>query len=147
MARRWNRWAVAALAGRLLLPAAASAQSGTPPPAADEPVRPPVLNRPLDAVLPPPSDAMPDFVYPPTPFDPPLGFTGRSSVLPRIKGDQDFIPVEDRWRIGFPAWDRADYNRTNPRTATTRINSACGMTRTTKTCSRVIIRSSASTRS
>jgi hypothetical protein len=115
MARCWNRWAVAALAGRLLLPAAASAQSGTSPPAVEEPIRPPVLNRPLDAVLPPPADQMPDFVYPPTPFDPPLGFTGRSSVLPRIKGDQDFIPVEDRWRIGFPAWDRADYNRTNPK--------------------------------
>lgn len=175
MARRWKRWAAAALAGRLLLPAIAPAQSGadapspTPVPApvvepapaepnsempaiilpapvaapepvqpakaeeqqqpvappvnppveqavpANPPIRPPVLDRPLDAVVPPPSDETPSFVYPTQAFDPPLGFSGKSSVIPRIKGDRDFIPVEDRWRIGFPAWDRADYDRSNPK--------------------------------
>jgi hypothetical protein len=48
-----------------------------------------------------------------TPVDPPLGFTGRSSVLPS-EGQENshFVPVEDRWRIGFPAWDR--YDRGHP---------------------------------
>jgi hypothetical protein len=41
--------------------------------------------------------------------DPPLGFTGRSSVLPREKQtDPNAIAMEDRWRIGFPEWDRYD---------------------------------------
>ncbi len=41
------------------------------------------------------------------PSDPPLGYTGPSGVFPR-EGQQDshFVPVEDRWRIGFPGWDR-----------------------------------------
>jgi hypothetical protein len=42
-----------------------------------------------------------------TPVDAPLGFTGRSGVLPSdVQTDPRFIPVEDRWRIGFPDWDR-----------------------------------------
>ena len=41
-----------------------------------------------------------------TPVLPPLGFTGKSSVLSEIIGDNDYIPVPDRWRQGFPAWDR-----------------------------------------
>jgi hypothetical protein len=42
-------------------------------------------------------------------MDPPLGYTGRSGVLPS-EGQQSshFVPVEDRWRLGFPAWDRYD---------------------------------------
>jgi hypothetical protein len=45
--------------------------------------------------------------WPLTPFDAPTGFSGRSSVLPREEQtDPHFVPVEDRWRIGFPAWDR-----------------------------------------
>jgi hypothetical protein len=47
----------------------------------------------------------PPFRYP---LPPPLGFTGKSSVAPTvIQGDQsDYVPVEDRWRLGFPYWDR-----------------------------------------
>ena len=47
------------------------------------------------------------------PFDPPIGYTGPSSVSPS-EGQQDphFVPVEDRWRIGFPAWDR--YGKGHP---------------------------------
>jgi hypothetical protein len=41
------------------------------------------------------------------PYDPPLGFAGRSSVIPRTGGNADFEPVEDRWRVGFPEWDRS----------------------------------------
>jgi len=40
-------------------------------------------------------------------FDQPLGYTGPSGVLPRERQESDdFIPLEDRWRIGFPSWDR-----------------------------------------
>lgn len=40
-------------------------------------------------------------------FDAPLGFAGRSRILPRDgQTDDRFIPIEDRWRIGFPFWDR-----------------------------------------
>jgi hypothetical protein len=48
-----------------------------------------------------------------TPVDAPLGFTGRSSVLPReVQTDNHFVPVEDRWRVGFPTWDR--YGKGHP---------------------------------
>ena len=49
----------------------------------------------------------------PMPFDAPLGYTGRSSVLPREpQEDPRFVPIEDRWRIGFPEWDR--YGKGHP---------------------------------
>lgn len=94
-------------------------ESAPPAPTGDAfpPARPPVLNRPLDAVLPPPPDDDGIVEYPGTPFDPPLGYTGRSSVVPRIHGNRDFVPVEDRWRIGFPAWDRGEYSPENPKTS------------------------------
>ncbi len=39
----------------------------------------------------------------------PLGFTGRSGVLPtETQTDAHFVPIEDRWRLGFPDWDRYD---------------------------------------
>jgi hypothetical protein len=99
-----------------ILPVAAQISPPIPPAPAFPPVRPPVLNRPIDAVLPPPPDEQPGAEYPSMPFDPPLGYTGPSGVQPRIKADRDFVPVEDRWRIGFPAWDRAEYNAENPKT-------------------------------
>lgn len=47
------------------------------------------------------------------PLDAPLGFTGRSSVVPRdVAIGPRFIPREDRWRIGFPGWDR--YGKGHP---------------------------------
>jgi hypothetical protein len=79
--------------------------------AAAEP--PPLLDRPLepvpDAARPTPALADPNFV---TPVEPPLGFTGPSSVAPEESGDGDFVPVADRWRIGFPSWDR--YGKDHP---------------------------------
>jgi hypothetical protein len=39
----------------------------------------------------------------------PLGFAGTSPprlATPPWSRDSDFIPVQDRWRIGFPTWDR-----------------------------------------
>ena len=45
--------------------------------------------------------------------DAPLGFTGRSRIVPReVQQDNQFIPIEDRWRIGFPQWDR--YGKGHP---------------------------------
>jgi hypothetical protein len=39
----------------------------------------------------------------------PLGFAGETPpklANPPWARDSDFIPIEDRWRIGFPTWDR-----------------------------------------
>src|SRR5262245_2172552 len=73
------------------------------------------LGRPLDP--PAPKDDIADLPYPlehfVIPRDPPPGFTGRSSVLPTVvQEDAHFLPVEDRWRIGFPEWDR--YGKGHP---------------------------------
>jgi len=39
-----------------------------------------------------------------TAVDPPLGYTGPSGVLPREEQESShFVPVEDRWRIGWSA--------------------------------------------
>src|SRR5262249_29612222 len=73
--------------------------------------RPPVL-RPPDEGFPTP--ALPEpFARPEGPFftrfDPPMGYTGRSGVLPtEVQTDPHFVPVEDRWRTGYPEWDRYD---------------------------------------
>ena len=40
-------------------------------------------------------------------LDLPPGFAGPSGIVPSEYGTGvDFAPVEDRWRIGFPEWDR-----------------------------------------
>ncbi|HEV3165656.1 MAG TPA: hypothetical protein VGZ22_16635 [Isosphaeraceae bacterium] len=76
-------------------------------------VRPWFLRRPLDTRPPPGSYFLQPEMRFRTSFDPPTGFTGRSSVLPREEQqDAHFVPVEDRWRIGFPAWDR--YGKGHP---------------------------------
>jgi len=41
------------------------------------------------------------------PTDSPAGFTGPTSIRPSpIQTSPDFIPIPDRWRIGFPDWNR-----------------------------------------
>jgi len=89
---------------------------GLPPDAShettpDEP-RPFVLGRPLE-----PTPFLPgtDEPRPPRtgllkwPFFPTQGFAGPSGVQPReVQTDSDFVPREDRWRIGYPFWDRYD---------------------------------------
>lgn len=45
------------------------------------------------------------------PFDPPLGFAGASTVVPRSGTNAEFVTVEDRWRLGFPEWDRYGNSR------------------------------------
>ena len=47
------------------------------------------------------------------PVDPPTGYTGPSGIIPREEQENShFVPMEDRWRIGFPEWDR--YDRGHP---------------------------------
>jgi hypothetical protein len=73
------------------------------------PSRPPVLSRPLEPPEPPaPPPPQPESPVVLPPFDPPLGFAGPSTVVPTELPDPDghFAPAEDRWRIGFPEWDR-----------------------------------------
>jgi hypothetical protein len=73
------------------------------PPAATD-GGPGFLDRPLES---PPAEAARIEEPVDNPFLPPLGFTGPSGILPRESRDgDDFIPVEDRWRAGFPEWDR-----------------------------------------
>ena len=46
-------------------------------------------------------------------MEPPPGFAGRSGVErtePQVS--PDFVPIEDRWRIGYPEWDR--YGKGHP---------------------------------
>lgn len=72
------------------------------------------LLTPFNTELPPAWELPPE--SPPyfrTRFDAPLGYTGRSSILPsEIQNTDHFIPVEDRWRIGYPTWDR--YGKGHP---------------------------------
>ncbi|NBR05576.1 MAG: hypothetical protein EBT92_07385 [Planctomycetes bacterium] len=74
-----------------------------------EPARPADSSKPIERPLVTP----PALEKPPTieemvstPVLPPLGFTGKSSVLSDIVGDNDYVPMPDRWRMGFPALDR-----------------------------------------
>ena len=64
--------------------------------------------------LPPPTTAPPDGPpYQLTKFEAPLGYTGPSSIEPsEYQSSSHFIPIEDRWRIGTPSWDR--YGKGHP---------------------------------
>jgi hypothetical protein len=71
--------------------------------------RPSLLARPIDAT---PLEGRFPSLLPPGPLfqfdvDPPIGFTGPSGITPTEAQESDhFVPVEDRWRMGYPAWDR-----------------------------------------
>jgi hypothetical protein len=99
--------------------------AGAAPPAsqvdgAGDFVRPPIPDSAKIIERPTETPALPDFIpvpeaAPDYPIYPPLGFSGRSSILPQEEpADYHFLPMEDRWRIGFPAWDR--YDKNHPRT-------------------------------
>jgi hypothetical protein len=132
-----ERWIGGGLAGLLLLPVAAAGHTDpldlfapttaqfanpvvvppqTPQTPAALPVRPDVLNRPLGPAPPPPSEAPLPAILPPAPILPPLGYTGPSGIVPSVRADRDFIPMEDRWRLGFPAWDRYNFTPEYPYT-------------------------------
>jgi hypothetical protein len=88
--------------------APASPSAGTE--AANQTLRPDqLLTRPLESTPPPeePAAQAPREPLLRLPFFPPLGFTGPSGIVPRdVQESSHFVPVEDRWRIGFPEWDR-----------------------------------------
>jgi hypothetical protein len=69
-----------------------------------EKAEPPILRPPIDQDV-QPADRGPiaDVL---TPVDPTLGFAGPSGVQHGVRPNRDFLPMDDRWRIGFPEWDR-----------------------------------------
>jgi hypothetical protein len=110
---RWAMTAALSLGAGGLNLAVAQEPAAKSPPVKEEPARGGsggLLRRPTDRAFPnalPPAveEVAPTFFQ--TPVDPPLGFTGRSSVVPSESQETGhFVPVEDRWRIGFPQWDR-----------------------------------------
>ena len=83
------------------------------PPLPGEP--PTGLRGPSEAAYPDP--ATPSIAVPGSYFrslmGPPTGFAARSSIHkdePQVS--PDFVPVEDRWRLGYPEWDR--YGKGHP---------------------------------
>jgi hypothetical protein len=77
-------------------------------PAVPDSVLPPLLRWPLEA-SPPPPEAEPPQSLVQQPIAAPSGYSGPSGVLPgEWQETSDFVPIEDRWRLGFPAWDRFD---------------------------------------
>ena len=97
-----------------------AAQEFPPRMQAGAPIEPPMLrdealNRPDQDYVPMPSVGGEDWFSPPLlwPVDPPTGYTGPSGIAPReVQVDSHFVPMEDRWRIGYPEWDR--YDRGHP---------------------------------
>jgi hypothetical protein len=76
------------------------------------PGEPTGLRSPTDRVYPDP-DPNSSTIFPGQYFrsliEQPMGFAGRSGVRPtEPQVSSDFVPIEDRWRIGYPAWDRYD---------------------------------------
>lgn len=77
--------------------------------------RPEFLRRPLEPTAEP---LLPNPFPPPEtlfrlPMEPALGFAGNSGVLPTEgQTNSHFVPVEDRWRLGYPEWDR--YGKGHP---------------------------------
>lgn len=115
--RRWW-WVIAA--GLLGILAAADVRSEDPPlgsTQSSDSDRPAVLADPLAAseALPAPSLGLidaPPYLRAAT-DEAPLGFTGRSSVQPsEFQSSNRFVPIEDRWRLSFPEWDR--YGKGHP---------------------------------
>lgn len=77
---------------------------------------PPILDRPLaiPGDVAPPLDDLDSFegmlLYPP---EAPLGYTGPSGILSEdVQENSHFVPMPDRWRSGFPEWDR--YGKGHP---------------------------------
>ena len=106
-----SNW-LARLAFALFLIAGVSlrAQDNQPPILTD-----PALDRSQQDFVPLPQQEVEDEFWPPLrwPIDPPLGYSGPSGIAPReAQENSHFLPMEDRWRMGFPEWDR--YSRSHP---------------------------------
>jgi hypothetical protein len=68
-----------------------------------------VLDRPLETAPAPTKVSSAPETIPDNEVDPPLGYTGKSGILPsETQQSSHFAPVEDRWRLGFPEFDRYD---------------------------------------
>jgi hypothetical protein len=77
------------------------------------PVLPPVIGDPSSSLGLPPIESPLEATWVEWGRDQPLGFAGRSSVTPtESRQSPHFEPVEDRWRVGFPEWDR--YGKGHP---------------------------------
>ncbi len=93
-----------------------SQQSDAPIDEEQDQTNPSVLRDPVDPEekLPPPVspvDLRTPFLY--MPDDSPRGFSGPSSIVPReTQTTSRFEPVEDRWRLGLPNYDR--YGKGHP---------------------------------
>jgi len=73
--------------------------------------RPPIDRPLISQTQPPSSGPIDDAVLYRAPMDAPIGYTGPSGVLPRdTQTGPRFVPVEDRWRIGIPRYDRYGKN-------------------------------------
>ena len=97
-----------------LSPALPALNPLTETPPTDPPSLPNFLNRPIADDLPRTTPLIYPGIsesYEDPAYDPPLGYAGRSAVLPTDpRTSADAIPIPDRWRIGFPAWDRGNLN-------------------------------------
>ena len=113
-----RRWLWAAFTCPLLAAAAAAADPAPPAPApaaAADPTPPPAPPAEAPAAAPSDADAPPilDPAGAAEEYRAPLGFAGQSGILPRDPlVSPDAVPIEDRWRIGFPEWDR--YGKGHP---------------------------------
>jgi hypothetical protein len=98
-----------AVIGLLLLGPLALLAQQKPEPATEKPIQPPVLRDPHE-----PSNRGQD---PSTSSSPreagkwereyPSGYSGPSGIVPPDPGEGiHFVPVPDRWRIGYPEWNR-----------------------------------------
>lgn len=94
----------------LLQPPALNLPAPTAPPILNEDNRrPPVLRRPGESLFTEePADVLEEIApLVMIPVDVPPGYSGWSGIAPLEEQEsQHFVPVEDRWRLGFPEWDR-----------------------------------------
>lgn len=100
---------VAQLSQKQGTPALVPAEESGEPENTDSDIEPKILRRPLqprdDEPGPTAEPDVDQWVEPD--FDAPLGYTGMSGILPsESQTSGHFVPIEDRWRAGFPEWDR-----------------------------------------
>ncbi len=70
------------------------------------PVRPPPRED-LELETPEFEATEPDEMFVATPWQVPVGYSGSSGILPEdCQMDEHFVPMADRWRGGYPNWDR-----------------------------------------